>query len=41
MRRGEVWTAVIAVVIPVNNYICSRFWVFREGLAQATDRAAL
>jgi putative flippase GtrA len=37
----RIAVAVIAVVIPINNYVCNRFWVFREGLSPASDRAAL
>lgn len=37
----RIAVAVITIVIPINNYICSRFWVFREGLSPASDRAEL
>jgi putative flippase GtrA len=32
----RIAVAVIVIVIPINNYISSRFWVFREGLSPAS-----
>jgi putative flippase GtrA len=31
----RIAVAVIVIVIPINTYICSRFWVFRDGLSPA------
>jgi putative flippase GtrA len=37
----RVTIAIVTVLIPLTNYFCNRFWVFRPGLVQSTkvDRA--
>jgi putative flippase GtrA len=32
----RVGIAAVAILIPIINYICNRFWVFMPGLAPAT-----
>jgi len=29
--------AVVTVLVPLVNYLCNRFWVFRRGLTQASE----